>query len=144
MDGNGIRTHNFFVFHQKRRTSEIWAFYGMLLFSLFSPFSGCGLPLSPPLFFCFSFSCLLFFGCRPSCEGRFLFSFTTEEKKEGRCVPFSLPFFLEEREEKTPVQGREKASQTIFLRRSSFSFFVFSLIFAFLFVFPLSFPWWIF
>ena len=39
--------------------------------------------LLPSFLFCFSFFRLLFFGCRPSCEGRFLFSFVTEEKKEG-------------------------------------------------------------
>lgn len=61
-------------------------------------------------------------------RGVFFFSFTTEEKKEGRCLPFSLPFFLGEGKEKTPVQGREKALQAIFLRRFSFSFFVFSLL----------------
>lgn len=107
----------------------------MLPFSLFSPFSGCGSPHSPPFFFfCFSFSCLLFFGCRPSCEGRFLFFLSSQKKRKKADVLLSFcPSFLRKGEEKTSVQGREKSvtddiPETLFF----FVFCFFSLIFAFL------------
>ena len=99
MDGNGIRTHNssFFIKNvaqaKSGRFTECCRFLSFLLF----PDADC--PFSP--FFFFSFLSPVSFSSDAVLHARafFLFSFTTEEKKEGRCVPFSLPFFLEEKVE---------------------------------------------
>lgn len=82
------------------------------VFSLFSFFRMRIAPFSPFFFFCFSFSCLLFFGCRPSCEGRFLFFFflvPLKKRKKADVLLSFCPSFLRKGEEKTSVQGREKS-----------------------------------
>lgn len=117
----------FFLSRQKCRTGKIWAFCGMLpLFSLF-PFSGCRSSSLLLPFFAF-FSCLLFFGCRPSCEGRFLFFFFLSPQKKRKKTDVLLSFcpsFLRKGKKKLLSREEKKASRTIFLRRFYFSFSLF-------------------
>ena len=106
----------------RRNLDVLWHAAAFLSF----PFSWCRSSPSFFFLFCFSFSWLLFFGCRPSCEGRFLFSCTTEEKKE-----------------KTSVQGREK-SVTDDIPETQFFFVFFFVFLSFLLSSsfpPPSFPW---
>ena len=129
-----IDADKFFLSRQKRRTSEIWAFYGVLpLFSF--PFPGCR---SSPSFFSFLPSFLLspFFRMPSFMRGAFSFFLLPLKKRKKVDASLSLcPSFLRNGKKKLLSREEKKASRTIFLRRSSFSFFVFSLIFAFLFVF---------
>lgn len=127
-----IDVDKFFLSRQKRRTSEIWAFYGVLpLFSF--PFPGCR---SSPSFFSFLPSFLLspFLRMPSFMRGPSFFFLLPLKKRKKADASLSLcPFSLEEGEEKILSREEKKASQAIFLRRSSFlfSFFVFFSCFCF-------------
>ena len=104
---------------------------------LFFPFSGCR---SSPSFFSF----LLFFRLSPFLRmpsfmrgafSFFLFSCTTEEKKEGCCVPFSLPFFSWGRGRKNFCPGKKKKRH----RRYSWDAVLFRFLFFLLFLLFFSF-----
>ena len=76
------------------------------------------------LLFFFAFLSPVSFSSDAVLHARGVFFFLSLQKKRKKAdVLLSLcPSFLRKEKKKTPVQGREKASRAIFLRRSSFSF----------------------